>query len=55
MMPTALLLVGLELAILRWLVPTENESSEDDQKSMLDLLSEKRRGIVPTKGRDPEV
>jgi len=43
MMPMALVLVGLELGILSWLVPTENESEDDDRKSMLALLSEKRR------------
>jgi exosortase len=43
MMPMALLLVGLELGILSWLVPSEDEPVEDDRKSMLHLLSEKRR------------
>ncbi len=61
MMPLALALVGLELAILAWLVPVDNEPVEDDRKSMLILLNEKNRGItsspgiVPKKGRDPEV
>jgi exosortase len=55
MMPMALVLVGLELGILSWLVPTEDEPDEDDRKSMLNQLSEKTRGIVPKKGRDPEV
>ncbi len=61
MMPLALALVGLELAILAWLVPVDNEPVEDDRKSMLIRLNEKTRGItpnagiVPKKGRDPEV
>jgi exosortase len=55
MMPMALLLVGLELAILSWLVPTEDESDEDDGRSMLMLLSEKTRKIAPPKGRHLEV
>jgi exosortase len=55
MMPMALLLVGMVLAILSWLVPTENESDDDDGKSMLMLLSEKTRKIVPPKGPHPEV
>ena len=55
MMPMALVLVGLELGILSWLVPTEAEPDDDERKSMLSLLSEKSRGTVPKKGRDPEV
>jgi hypothetical protein len=56
MMPMALVLVGLELGILSWLVPTEDEPEErDDRKAMLNQLSERTRGIVPKKGRDPEV
>jgi hypothetical protein len=52
----ALLLVGLELAILSWLVPAEDESDDDDGKSMLKLLNEKNtQRIIPEKGRDPEV
>jgi exosortase len=43
MMPLALVLVGLELGILSWLVPLEDEPVEDDRKAMLHLLSEKRR------------
>jgi exosortase len=56
MMPMAVLLVGLELAILSWLVPAEDESDDDDGKSMLKLLNEKNtQRIIPEKGRDPEV
>jgi exosortase len=59
MMPMALVLVGLELGILSWLVPTETEkvSEHDERKSMLSLLNEKGRETVPKpkKGRDPEV
>jgi exosortase len=55
MMPMALVLVGLELGILSWLVPTENESEDEDRKSMLSLLSEKSRGNVPKKDRAQEV
>jgi exosortase len=56
MMPLALLLVWLELGILSWLVPTENESEDEDPKSMLKLLSENTRGVVLKKeGRNPEV
>jgi exosortase len=60
MMPMALVLVGLELAILSWLVPPETEPVEDDRKSMLTMLSGNTLsgntlGTVPKKGRDPEV
>ena len=61
MMPLAMALVGLELATLAWLVPADNETVEDERRSMLILLNEKNRGttpkpeIVPKKGRDPEV
>jgi len=61
MMPLALALVGLELAILAWLVPVDDQPVDDERKSMLILLNEKNRGvvsnagIVPKKGRDPEL
>jgi exosortase len=54
MMPMALLLVGLELATLSWLVPTEDESDDDDGKLILKQLShENPRRIIPKKGQDP--
>ncbi len=43
MMPMALVLVGLELFVLSWLVPPDDEPVEDARKSMLNLLSEKSR------------
>ena len=56
MMPLALLLVGLELAILSWLVPTEDESDDDDRKLILKQLNANTRKVIPNKkGQDPEV
>jgi exosortase len=61
MMPLALVLVGLELGILSWLVPPEEDSVEDDRKSMMNRLSgttrvgEKTWGMVLKKDRIPEV
>ena len=46
MMPLALLLVGLELGILSWLVPSEEELDDDDRKSLVNLMNEKSRGII---------
>jgi exosortase len=43
MMILALVLVGLELGILSWLVPEDNESSGDDRKSMLPMLTERKK------------
>ena len=40
MMPLALVLVGLELAILSWLVPDQDESGGDDGKLVLPMLTE---------------
>jgi exosortase len=39
MMPVALALVGLELGILSWLVPKEDESGGEDEKPMLSMLT----------------
>ena len=50
MMPLlALFLVWVELSILSWLVPDEDESSDDDGKSILRMLTEVRRKSTRTK------
>ena len=40
MMPLALILVGLELAVLSWLVPDEEAPSADDEKLVMRMLSQ---------------
>jgi exosortase len=39
MMPLALVLVGLELGILSWLVPAEDEADQEDRQPLLPLLT----------------
>src|SRR5262249_51527568 len=43
MMPLALALVGLELCILSWLVPTEAAPAEDDEKPILLMTHQKAK------------
>jgi exosortase len=44
MMPLALVLVGLELQLLRWLDPEKTKDDEDDERKLFPLLLEKMSG-----------
>jgi len=44
MMPMALVLVGLELGLLSWLVPDEDEDEDDERKTIIPLLTDRKTG-----------
>jgi exosortase len=44
MMPLALVLVGLELAILAWLVPEVTAEEVEDRKTVIPLLTDRKSG-----------
>jgi exosortase len=52
MMPLALVLVGLELALLSWLVPDEDEQEAGDRKIVIPLVSDQGLGKSKATSKD---